>query len=117
MSKKSAYFTDDYFRTGQIKETTQTPEVNFKYKPLGITKRTQIDSVFDNPNSSEKELLEAAKDVITSSVISWDLKKPDGSPVAYDNLDELERIDPYIIQKMTAQILEPPKELTEQIKN
>ena len=101
--KKVAYYEDDYTKTACLPETDRFPEVVFKYEPLNMIQSARLsDEILKDVKVTPAA--EANMRMLGKHVISWNLKKPDGTVVNKDDVDELGRVDPAIINGVTAVI-------------
>ena len=84
--KKSAFIFDGYTESGTLKETQETPEVNFKYRPPVGAERTMILNDLERIAKPQTEASNrAAADyelrAVLSHLVEWDIVDAAGAPV------------------------------------
>lgn len=121
--KKYAYYDGGIFRNAVIPETDKTPEVHYSYLPLSIASSAMYQGRINTAAGivAIPELAKIQCEMVKQCVISWDLKKlqPDGTDgmVNCKDMDELLKVDDYIISAIFDEIRQTPKVRTEQVKN
>ena len=99
MTTELAYIPDGYTVDGYIeREERLYPACRLKYRPATTQERSAYFSLIEREKDAKKEE-EIAAEAIKLHVLSWDLKKPDGSAVEITVLEIL-RIQPLLFQKM-----------------
>lgn len=112
---KFGYYDQTTVRAGVVPETDRTPEVKYTYNPLTIENSSMLDGELMAEESANGVMLTMLK-IITTAIVSWNLKKPDrdnpdskeGVAVDPKNIDELKRVDPYIIERIVEDIKATP---------
>lgn len=97
------YFEDAYIATKVVELTSQTPAFKFEYKPLNVFQAAQLTDAIMDAGKYEKVVL-ANLDLMTRHLISWDVKKPDGSIVDFTCIEELKRLSPKLVDLVLQEI-------------
>ena len=97
--KKIVYYEDNYEETVTLPETSDMPEITVRYKPLNMLQTSQLtDSVIAGASVEGAAL--ATVEMLTRHILSWNVEKPDGTLVNHKNVDELQRLDPGVVNKV-----------------
>ena len=99
VTKKLAYYEDDYTRRGTIPEDEFLPEVKFEYKPLNMLQSANLtDDVMNGEGIVGAA--QASIKMLAKHLVSWNLVKADDSTVDCNDMKSLRKIDGRLLQKI-----------------
>ena len=105
MAKKILFYDDDFTREEVIPEGKFLPEIRFTYKPLTAWQAAQFTQKIVNSKTLEAALA-AHIELISKHVVSWNLTKPDDTPIIPTDSNTLYKVDAYVINKVATAIKE-----------
>jgi hypothetical protein len=118
-SIQSIYFDADYTESVVVKATARTPEFSFTYKPLNVYQASLLTDQVIVAKKYEGVML-ANLELIANHIIKCNLVKPNGALIDMNNVEELKKMSPKVIDLILKEIrkdnstVKKDVELTEQ---
>jgi len=81
------------------------PTVRYKYRPLTITDISTFDDTLARAGNGKKVSL-VARQLLSKHLVEWGLARPDGEPVDFRDVDELDCVDHNVLVGIAARIRE-----------
>lgn len=119
---RAVYLTDEYTVEHHVLAEDGLPEYTFVYKPINIIQSANLtDAIITAGNYAN--VAAANIEMIADHMVSWTLKKEDGSPIDCKNPVELGFMSPKIIDKLISVVrhdegsVQADLDLATQVKN
>lgn len=75
-------------------------EMRFTYRPILITRLAKINREMNEVGDDDEKRQYIAAKWMSQRLVSWDLKKPDGSPVDHRDIEQLLHIRPALFNRL-----------------
>lgn len=113
--QKVVYYEDSYTRSVTLPETPFFPEINFTYRPLNMVQTARLTDEILSDKSVEVAT-EANLKMLGRHIVDWDLRKPSGDKINPENVAELKKCDPSVVNKIVGIIRGDKKAAFEDVK-
>ncbi len=103
VKKKLAYYESDYVKEFTLPETTELPQIKFRYKPMNIVQVANLTEKVVGTKTLGAATEETLRTVATH-IVEWDVKDADDNVIDHNKIENLGKIDPTVMNNVAAVI-------------